>query len=104
MAQLASIATAMATGADLLLFDEPMSALDPTNVGTVIRAMRSYVRTGRSIVLSSHNLANVDLSCDRVAFIVNKQIELHDRARGRTDTCAARYHELYEKGGNALAH
>lgn len=62
MAQLASIATAMATGADLLLFDEPMSALDPTNVGTVTRAMRSYVRTGRSIVLSSHNLANVDLS------------------------------------------
>ena len=104
MAQLASIATAMATGADLLLFDEPMSALDPTNVGTVTRAMRSYVRTGRSIVLSSHNLANVDLSCDRVAFIVNKQIELHDRARGRTDTCAARYHELYEKGGNAPAH
>ena len=104
MAQLASIATAMATGADLLLFDEPMSALDPTNVGTVTRAMRSYVRTGRSIVLSSHNLANVDLSCDRVAFIVNKQVELHDRARGRTDTCAARYHELYEKGGNAPAH
>lgn len=96
MAQLAAIATAMATGAKLLLLDEPMSALDPTNVGVVTRAMRSYVRGGRSIVMSTHNLTNVDQSCDRVAFIVHGKIECHDHPRNHPGSCAIRYRELYE--------
>lgn len=96
MAQLAAIATAMATGAKLLLLDEPMSALDPTNVGVVTRAMRSYVRGGRSIVMSTHNLANVDQSCDRVAFIVHGKIECHDHPRNHPGSCATRYRELYK--------
>lgn len=96
MAQLAAIATAMATDAKILLLDEPMSALDPTNVGVVTSAMRSYVRGRRSIVMSTHNLANVDQSCDRVAFIVSGRIECHDHPRNHPGSCAARYQELYE--------
>lgn len=96
MAQLAAIACAMATGARILLLDEPMSALDPTNVTVVTRAMRSYVRGGRSIVMSTHNLANVDQSCDRITFIVHGKIECHDHPRNHPGSCAIRYRELYE--------
>lgn len=100
MAQLAAIATAMATGTRILLLDEPMSALDPTNVGIVTRAMRSYTHTGRSIVMSTHNLANVDASCDRIAFIAGGKVECIDGAERNAESCAARYRELYE--GSAI--
>ncbi len=95
MAQLAAVAAAMATGARILLLDEPMSALDPTNVGIVTRAMRSYVRTGRSIVMSIHNLANVDASCDRIAFIADGKVECVDGTGRSAESCSARYRELY---------
>ena len=100
MAQLAAVTAAMATGARILLLDEPMSALDPANVGIVTRAMRSYVHTGRSIVMSTHNLANVDASCDRVAFIAGGKVECVDGVERNAESCAARYRELYEGSAN----
>ena len=53
---------------EVVLLDEPLSGLDPREVAR----MRDFLlrRRGRqTIVISSHNLHDIELLCDRVAFI-----------------------------------
>jgi fluoroquinolone transport system ATP-binding protein len=54
----------------LLFFDEPTAGLDPTNarnIKTIIRQLRDQ---GKTIVLTTHNMYDVEELCDRVCFMV----------------------------------
>ncbi|SJZ47936.1 ABC-2 type transport system ATP-binding protein [Pilibacter termitis] len=60
--------------AEVLLFDEPTNALDPTNV-LVMNEMMDYLREkGKIILYSSHNLENLKLLADRIFFLKNQKI------------------------------
>lgn len=98
MKQLVAITVAMCTGAKLLLLDEPLSALDPTNVARVTSALRRYARGGRTVLMSTHNLANVDAACDQVIFIKDGAIAATNEGSGRRP-CLEIYRELYEPLG-----
>jgi fluoroquinolone transport system ATP-binding protein len=55
----------------LLFLDEPTAGLDPVNariVKTIIRDLRDQ---GKTIVLTTHNMNDVDELCDRVSFMVD---------------------------------
>lgn len=90
MKQQVTLAIAYLTGARYLLLDEPMNALDPTNVGINTRLLRELARAGRGVVLSSHILANVDEVADEVLFIKDRHLLL-----GRGDSVDL-YRRLYE--------
>jgi ABC-2 type transport system ATP-binding protein len=64
---------------ELILLDEPTSGLDPAGrllVRDVIRAERDR---GASVFLNSHLLSEVEVTCDRVAFIKHGEVlETHD--------------------------
>lgn len=90
MKQQVTLAVAYLTGARYLLLDEPMNALDPTNVGINTRLLRELARAGRGVVLSSHILANVDEVADEVIFIKDRRLLL-----GHGDS-AELYRRLYE--------
>jgi ABC-2 type transport system ATP-binding protein len=53
----------------LLIFDEPTSGLDPLNQQEFYRMVAEVKEQGRSVFLSSHNLAEVERTCDRVGII-----------------------------------
>lgn len=55
---------------ELVLLDEPMSGLDPKEVVN-IRAMLKNRKGRQTIVVSSHNLHEIERICDRIAFIEN---------------------------------
>jgi len=59
----------------LAILDEPTSGLDVYSSIKVRDSIKEFVKkTGASVILSSHNMLEVEYLCDRVAFIVNGKI------------------------------
>src|SRR5436305_4176568 len=54
---------------ELLILDEPMNGLDPAGMQDMRRMIRSLVAEGRTVVLSSHLLDEVQRTCDAVAIV-----------------------------------
>jgi len=64
----------------LALLDEPTSGLDVYGSVRVREVIKKYVRETRSaVVLSSHNMLEVEYLCDRVGFIYNGRIVVEDK-------------------------
>ena len=71
MRQRLAIAQAMLGLPDLLILDEPTNGLDPPQIHAMREVLRRYAATGRTVVISSHLLAEVEQTCSHVV-IVNK--------------------------------
>ena len=63
--QRVGLAAALVHEPPILVLDEPTSGLDPTQVREV-RALIRELAGSRTILLSTHNLAEVELTCDRI--------------------------------------
>ncbi len=55
---------------EILFLDEPTAGLDPVNAGTIKRLITDLRNGGKTIVLTTHNMNDVDQLCDRVSFMV----------------------------------
>lgn len=69
MRQRLGIAAAMLHDPELLILDEPSAGLDPTGVVEIRELLREVAGGGRTILVSSHQLTEIDRICDRVAII-----------------------------------
>lgn len=75
-AQLA-LAMALAKRPDLLILDEPLSALDPLARREFLQGlMESTADTGISVVLSSHVISDVERICDYLIVLVASRVRL----------------------------
>ena len=54
---------------EILILDEPMSGLDPVGTNVMRDAMIELSRAGKTLIVSSHQMATVEQMCDRVALI-----------------------------------
>lgn len=68
--KLGLIATIL-TGCSILILDEPMSGLDPLARALVKNILLKVKNEGKTIILSSHILADMDEICDRISVIHN---------------------------------
>jgi fluoroquinolone transport system ATP-binding protein len=59
---------------DLLFLDEPTSGLDPVNARKVKNIVLDLKARGRTVFLTTHDMATADELCDRVAFVVDGEI------------------------------
>jgi ABC-2 type transport system ATP-binding protein len=66
MCQRLAIAQAMLGLPDLLVLDEPMNGLDPPQIREMRGVLIQYAAAGRTVILSSHMLAEVELTCTDV--------------------------------------
>lgn len=66
MRQRLGIAQAMLGRPDVLLLDEPTNGLDPPQIAAMRPILRDYARSGRTVVVSSHLLAEVEQTCTHV--------------------------------------
>ena len=66
MCQRLAIAQAMLGLPDLLVLDEPMNGLDPPQIRHMREVLVRYAAGGRTVILSSHMLAEVELTCTHV--------------------------------------
>jgi ABC-2 type transport system ATP-binding protein len=67
--QKVALIAALASDADLLLLDEPTSGLDPLMEAVFRQCAEEERAHGRTILLSSHILSEVEALCDRVTII-----------------------------------
>jgi ABC-2 type transport system ATP-binding protein len=67
--QKVALVAALASNAELLLLDEPTSGLDPLMESVFQQCIQDMRHEGRTVLLSSHILAEVEALCDRVSII-----------------------------------
>ena len=119
MRQRLGVAACLLADPDLLMLDEPMNGLDPAGMHEMRAMIASLADEGRTVVLSSHLLDEVERTCDAVAIVdhgrVIRQGPIDELIRGagamvvQVD-CAepARAKQLIDEAGiaagTALAH
>ena len=69
MRQKLALAAAFAADTPLLILDEPTANLDPSVRNTVLRLVEEARQNGRTILFSSHVLAEAEEVCDRVGIM-----------------------------------
>jgi ABC-2 type transport system ATP-binding protein len=67
--QKVALIAALASGAELLLLDEPTAGLDPLMEAAFREAIEELRQSGTTVLLSSHILSEVEALCDRVTII-----------------------------------
>ena len=92
MKQRLGIAQAMLGLPELLVLDEPTNGLDPPQIAEMREVMKRYAETGRTVVVSSHLLAEVEQTCTHV-------VVMH---KGRL-VAAGSVNEIAGAGGTQLA-
>jgi len=64
---------------DILFLDEPTAGLDPVNAQKIKRHIIKLKNDGKTIFVTTHDMATADELCDRVSFIVDGEIRLTER-------------------------
>jgi ABC-2 type transport system ATP-binding protein len=79
MRQRLGIAACLIADPELLILDEPMNGLDPAGILELRGLMRDLVAEGRTVVLSSHLLDEVEKTCDAIAIVDRGRVVLQGR-------------------------
>ena len=74
MLQRIGIAQALINDPDFIILDEPMSGLDPIGRREVKDLILEEKSKGKTILLSSHMLSDVEALCDRVALVMGGRV------------------------------
>lgn len=75
MARRIGLAQALINDPDLVVLDEPTSGLDPIGCRQVKDLILTLARRGKTVLMSSHLLADVEDVCDRIAILYNGKIQ-----------------------------
>ncbi len=87
MLQRIGIAQALLNDPELIFLDEPTSGLDPVGRKLVRDIINQQRERGTTVFLNSHLLSEVEVTCDRVAFIsAGEVIEIRDLSRSVEQT------------------
>jgi ABC-2 type transport system ATP-binding protein len=89
MRQRLGIAACLIADPELLILDEPMNGLDPAGMLELRELIRSLVDEGRTVVLSSHLLDEVEKTCDAIAIVDRGRVVLEGRIGDLTADAAA---------------
>lgn len=69
MQQKAQLIATLVHEPDLIVVDEPFSGLDPVNTRLVIQIMEEQRQAGRTILMSTHQMHQVEALCNRIVLI-----------------------------------
>lgn len=74
MKQRLAIAATMIGDPDVLIYDEPTNGLDPEGIAEVRQILNNIASTGKTVVMASHILHEVEKICSHVAIIKKGQL------------------------------
>jgi ABC-2 type transport system ATP-binding protein len=99
MARRIGLAQALINDPDLLILDEPTTGLDPIGTRQIKDLILELAKRGKTILLCSHLLADVEDVCDRIAILYGGRIQSEGRVKellvqtGRTQIMTGRISE-----------
>ena len=79
MRQRAKVAAALVTDPEVLLLDEPLNGADPVQRAQLIKLFMELGAAGRTVIVSSHVLAEVERMTDRVVAMVDGRLAADGR-------------------------
>jgi len=81
MARRIGLAQALINDPDLLILDEPTTGLDPIGTRQIKDLILELAKRGKTILLCSHLLADVEDVCDRIAILYGGRIQAEGQVR-----------------------
>jgi ABC-2 type transport system ATP-binding protein len=81
MARRIGLAQALINDPDLLILDEPTTGLDPIGTRQIKDLILQLAKRGKTILLSSHLLADVEDICDRIAILYGGKVQAEGRVK-----------------------
>jgi ABC-2 type transport system ATP-binding protein len=81
MARRIGLAQALINDPDLLILDEPTTGLDPIGTRQIKDLIIELARRGKTILLCSHLLADVEDVCDRIAILYGGKVQAEGNVR-----------------------
>jgi ABC-2 type transport system ATP-binding protein len=100
--QRVGLAQALVHQPPILILDEPMSGLDP-NQAVEIRDLIKDIGRERTVILSTHNLAEVQIACDRVLIIAKGKLVADDTPAGLSERAGKSRFLVTLKAGDGVA-
>ncbi len=88
MKQRLALAAALLKDPELLILDEPTNGLDPAGIAEIRELVRGLAREGRTVLLSSHLMNEIEQICDRVSVIRRGRLVAEggvDQLRGKPE-------------------
>jgi ABC-2 type transport system ATP-binding protein len=84
------VARALMTNPRVAILDEPTSGLDVINAQEIRKLIKSVAISGTTVLLSSHNMLEVEYLCDRIALISEGKIVEEGKPRALMEKYKAR--------------
>ncbi len=81
MARRIGLAAALINDPDLLILDEPTTGLDPIGTRQIKDLILTMAKRGKTILLCSHLLADVEDVCDRIAILYGGKIQIEGKVK-----------------------
>jgi ABC-2 type transport system ATP-binding protein len=95
MKQRLGIAAALLSDPEVLILDEPTNGLDPAGIVEIRELVRGFGRDGRTVIVSSHQLSEIEAVCDHLMVIrfgelifAGPMTEMMKRTREHVDIAA----------------
>jgi ABC-2 type transport system ATP-binding protein len=79
MQQKAQLIATLLHEPDLIVVDEPFAGLDPVNTRLIEEVLQEQVRAGRTLIMSTHQMYQVEALCDRIVLIDHGRSVLYGR-------------------------
>lgn len=99
MRQRVKLAQAIAHDPDLLILDEPLSGMDPLARRKTIRFVRDWARAGKSIIVSSHILHEIESMTSNILLINNGRILAEGNVHQIRELIDEHPHTVHVKSG-----
>lgn len=103
MRQRVKMAQALAHGPDLLILDEPLSGMDPIGRRKTIRLIKEWGRSGRSVIVSSHILHEIEAMTANILLINQGRILAEGNVHQIRDLIDEHPHTVYIKADRTRA-
>ncbi len=100
MRQRVKLAQALVHDPDLLILDEPLSGMDPLGRRRTIRMIREWAKQGRSVLVSSHILHEIESMTTNVLLINNGRILAEGDVHHIRDLIDEHPHTVYIKAAD----
>ena len=103
MRQRVKLAQAIAHNPQLLILDEPLSGMDPIGRRKIVRLIKEWARGGRSIIVSSHILYEIEAMTSNILLIHNGRILAEGNVHQIRDLIDEHPHKVYVKAAQPRA-
>lgn len=96
MKQRLGIAMALLNNPKFLILDEPTNGLDPIGINDLRELIRTFPRQGITVIISSHNLSEIQQIADHIGIIVNGKL-LYQEELSKSENLEALFMEIVRK-------